>query len=69
MLTTESATVYRSSLAGRRFLTKRSAAKAEARKLLEERYPTDEDFYWLNDLPRAHILYRRVTRLILRTTP
>lgn len=79
MISIEQATVYRSSLRGRRYFSKDAAIKAEARSLIMNRYPTEEaesddrgrmtyaGFYW-RDLKNSDKLYRRVCRLITTKT-
>jgi len=79
MISIEQATVYRSSLRGRRYFSKGAAIKAEARSLIKDRYPTEESesddrgqmtyagFHW-TDLKHSEKLYRRVCRLITNKT-
>lgn len=71
MLRAETATVYKSDLAGRRFFTLDAACKAEARAIIKKKYPSEEPdmevgmqgWYW-HELPRSEVLYRRLVRLI-----
>jgi hypothetical protein len=74
MITIETAKVYRGG--GRRYLTLRSAVHAEAKKLIETKYPTervvygshgeieDPGWYWRDGLKRSDVLFRRVCRLV-----
>jgi len=67
--------VYFAPTARKTFVTKRAAAKAEARARIRAKYPTErssEDYkgwHWRSDLPHAEKLYRRYSRMILRSTP
>jgi hypothetical protein len=73
----EQTTVFRSKAAGRRYLTRRAAVKAEARAMLRQRYPdqraeidefgriTFGGWTW-RDLPNADEIFRRLCRLIER---
>jgi hypothetical protein len=75
MIEERQAKVYYSPSAGRRFLTKRAAIRAEARALIEQRYPTERSEYddrgmcehpgwhW-HLLDNSEKLYRRVCRLV-----
>ena len=77
MITTEFATVYRSSLKGRRYLTKAAAIKGEARIIIKDKYPTEDSdrdemgrvifggWHW-RELKNSEKLYRRVCRLVGR---
>ncbi|CAB3717725.1 hypothetical protein CEY09_31750 [Achromobacter marplatensis] len=69
-------TAYRAPTRGRTYLNPRSAAKAEAAAMLQDRYPTEnaeyEDghcyypgFHWSSD-ERLMRVHKRLTRLILR---
>ncbi|WP_395055237.1 hypothetical protein [Polaromonas sp.] len=74
MVKAESATIYRGG--GRRYLTLRSAVQAEARKIIETKYPTEKEYtsydmqehspgwYWRDKLNRPEVLFRRVCRLV-----
>lgn len=74
MVTTEKTTVYRGG--GRRYLTLRSAVQAEARKIIEAKYPTERQYtsydgqepdpgwYWRDEIKRSDVLFRRVCRLV-----
>ena len=66
--------VYRSTAAGRSFLTKPAAIHAEAVALIKRKHPTEKEyfgeygmadpgFHWAS-LPRHHVLLRRVERLV-----
>lgn len=69
--------VYRSTAKGRRYLTKTGAIKAEARSLIEAKHPTERAYFdgngymtepgwnWM-EIPRSHVLLRRVCRLVKR---
>lgn len=71
-------TIYYSTRAGRRFLIKRAAIAAEARAIIEAKYPreksyfdgngyeTEEGWHW-RQLERSDVLYRRLCRLIKNT--
>lgn len=77
MIEEQTAKVYYSTEAKRRYFTKAAAIRAEARALIKERHPTedsDHDDYgrmtyqgwnW-RELPNAEKLYSRVCRLIKR---
>ena len=69
-------TAYRAPTRGRTYLNPRSAAKAEAAAMIQDRYPTEhaeyEDghcyypgFHWSND-ERLMRVHKRLARLILR---
>jgi hypothetical protein len=68
--------VFYSPKAGRCYLTKRAAIYAEARAIIEERYPSEnaeddtgyEGWYWKTSIPRSDVLLRRVARLVKRST-
>jgi hypothetical protein len=74
MITIETAKVYRGG--GRRYLTLRSAVQAEARKIIEAKYPSERAYtsydhqehepgwYWRDGLKRSDVLFRRLCRLI-----
>lgn len=74
MVKTEVATVYRGG--GRRYLTLRAAVHAEARKIIENKYPSEREYtssdlqehepgwYWRDKLKRPDVLFRRVCRLV-----
>lgn len=74
MVKAEVATIYRGG--GRRYLTLRSAVQAEARKIIEAKYPTEREYtsgdmqihepgwYWRDGLKRSDVLFRRVCRLV-----
>lgn len=75
MIETTTRKVYRSTAAGRAFLTKRAAIHAEAVALIKRKHPTERehvgDFGMIEDpgwhwtsLPRQHVLLRRLKRLI-----
>lgn len=68
--------VYRAPTKGRCYLNARSAADAEARAILEKRYPREDaeyeqgmmyypGFHWSND-KRLVLVQKRLTRMILR---
>lgn len=65
--------VYFAPTARKTFITKRAAARAEARARILKKYPSErseEDYpgwHWLRDLPKAEQLYRRYSRLIFKT--
>lgn len=73
-------TVYFSPTRGRHYMTKGGAIRAEAKALLQKKFPSEkaeyEDFgfmtypgfYW-KDMPRSDVLFRRVCRLIKNSTP
>lgn len=73
----ELALVYFAPTKGRRYLTKRAAANAEARAMLESKYASEEaefddegrmtypGFHWSNE-DRLKRVHERLTRLILR---
>lgn len=73
-VTVETAKVYRGG--GRRYLTLRSAIQAEAKKIIEAKYPTertsygshgeieDPGWYWRDGLKRSDVLFRRLCRVI-----
>lgn len=66
--------VWRSTAAGRNYLTKRAAIHAEARALLAKKHPPERPdldvgyhgWRWSTDFPRANVLWRRVVRLVKR---
>ena len=66
--------VYRSTAAGRTYITRRAAIHAEARALIERKHPREHaewdvgfaGWYWRVDLPRSDVLFRRVVRLVKR---
>lgn len=68
-------TVYRAPTAGRRYLSKRAAARAEARALMERKYPAERGdetdgwhhWHWSNDARLNHV-YERLVRMIARRT-
>ena len=72
----ETAKVYRGG--NRRYLTLRSAIQAEARKLIETKYPRekashdangqqyDTGWHW-RELQRSDVLFRRVCRLVKKS--
>mgnify|MGYP003454952329 CR=1 FL=1 len=63
--------VYRSTAAGRTYITRRAAIHAEARALIVKKHPPEQaewdvgysGWSW-EELPRAHVLWRRVVRLV-----
>lgn len=66
----KNAVAYLAPTAGRRYLTIKGAAAAEARALIRQKHPTiefdqetGESFYW-RDIPRSDVMYRRLTRKI-----
>jgi hypothetical protein len=73
----QKATVYWSSMAGRRYFSKKAAIAAEARGLIEARYPTeqadrdefgrctDPGFHW-REIDNSETLLRRVCRLVAK---
>ena len=75
MIEIKNRAVFRSTVAGKAFLTKTAAIRAEARALIRARYPTEQayddpaigcfetGFHW-RELHRSDVLYRRVCRLI-----
>ena len=75
MIEATTRTVYRSTEAGRSFLTKRSAIRAEAVAIIKRKHPTEREhygdfgmiedpgFHWTS-LPRQSALLRRVERLV-----
>ena len=63
-------TAYYAPTRGRRYFTLRAACLAEARSVIEKKYPTEPfendtgySFYW-REIPRADVMYRRLARLI-----
>lgn len=74
VITVETAKVYRGG--GRRYLTLRSAIHAEAKKIIEAKYPSEKEYtswdssehepgwYWRDKIKRADVLFRRVCRLV-----
>ncbi|WP_132862746.1 hypothetical protein [Stenotrophomonas sp. ATCM1_4] len=66
-------TVYRAPTAGRRYLSKRAAVRAEARALMERKYPTERGdetdgwhhWHWSED-PRLALVYDRLVRMLSR---
>lgn len=71
------ATVYFSSVKGRRFFTKKAAIRAEARVIIARRYPTEKaeyhegfcsypGFHW-SELPRSEVMLRRLCKIIERS--
>ena len=71
------ATVYLAPTARRRYLTKKSAVRAEARALISRKHPTEkgeydeagmltyEGWHWTS-LPRSDVLFRRVCKMVER---
>ena len=71
------AIVYHAPTARRRYLTKKSAVRAEARALISRKHPTEkgeyddmgrltyEGWHWTN-LPRSDVLFRRVCKMVER---
>jgi hypothetical protein len=65
--------VWRSTAAGRNYLTKRAAIHAEARALIKRKHPSESaewdvgfaGWRW-EELPRSDVLWRRVVRLVKR---
>ena len=74
---TETATVYRGGR--RRYLTKRSAIRAEAMAIIKAKHPTEQPEYanghmifsgcHCTSLPRFGVLLRRMMRLIEKEIP
>lgn len=74
-ISTQTATVYYSPSAKRRYLTKRGAIAAEARAMIAKKYPTEFEerderarvthpgWHW-SLLPHAEDLYQRLCRLL-----
>lgn len=71
-VSTETATVYRGG--GRRYFTLRAACEAEARTIIQRKYPSEAAEYedgqcyfhgshW-RELPHADKMLRRITRLV-----
>ena len=71
MIETRTRKVYYSKSKNRHYLTKMAAIKAEARALIIQKHPSEESehdtgyqgWHW-TQLPRSHVLYRRVVRLV-----
>lgn len=73
-VTAKARTVYLSPRAGRHYLTLRAAVNAEARKIIEAKYPSERPEYengqiaypgshW-SDIPRSEVMHRRLARLV-----
>lgn len=76
-VTTETAKVYRGG--GRRFFTLRAAIEAEAIQRIKAKHPTerpspnsdgypDEPGWYWRELPRSEVLFRRMCRVIRKTS-
>lgn len=75
----QKATVYVAPTSGRRFLTLNGALCAEARAIIQSKYPSDrgskddsgryigDGFYWRDDLDRSEVLYRRILRKVKKS--
>lgn len=74
MIQVESAKVYRSPRAGRRYFSLAAAVNAEARAIIKAKYPDERaeydsghitypGFHWVT-LPRSEVMYRRLARLV-----
>ncbi|MCA0276315.1 MAG: hypothetical protein LCH86_09940 [Proteobacteria bacterium] len=78
---TRQATVYFAPTAGRRYLTRKAAAQAEAKALIRAKYPTEPaehddagrctypGFHWSNDERLQRVLVRLTARLLARPAP
>lgn len=78
MIVEQSRKVYTVERYGRRksFFSLRSACQSLARQIIQKKYPSEHsdiddtgwesgrDFYWQQDIPRAGVLYRRMTRIV-----
>lgn len=69
------ATVYLAPTAGRRYLTRKAAAAAEARALIRAKYPTERDdagysgWHWSNDDRLRRVHARLASRIYRRPAP
>jgi hypothetical protein len=76
MIEARKRTVYYSHGKRKHFITKQGAARAEARSIIEKKYPSEDSEYdeigctyrgfnW-TEMKRSDVLYRRMTRLVLK---
>lgn len=76
-ITQTQATVYLAPTAGRRYLTRKAAANAEARALIRAKYPTEHaepdvsysGWHWSNDDRLVRVYSRLAARIYRRSSP